>query len=389
MHNLADIIVVGQGVVGLSAAIAMRDLGFSVINLDANHEFTQNKSTISRIYAINNASIELFKKINVWRHLTKTQISAYNRMHVWEAKYGAEIEFDSRICASDKLGVMLEEADLKQALFKEASTKEILFINNYQVENVIDDENKITVYNSQNEALSAKLLIIADGAKSSLRDKLGVKITTWPYNQNAIIANVSTTKSHNQTAYQVFTEDGPLAFLPQNDNLHCSIVWSVPPEKAKTLINDNEKIFTDKINNVFNNKLGEITLKSERYQFPLQMRHTQQYSGKHWVLMGDAAHTIHPLAGLGLNVGLADLSTWIFELKKNNLTLTADKALKSYQRQRKHALWQIIALMQTLHVLFTQKTPIIAKITSLGLNILNNLTPLKRLIIQQASGSKL
>lgn len=389
MPGLADIIVVGQGVIGLSAAVAMEKQGFSVAVIDANPAFTKTKPGISRIYAINNASIELFKNLNVWQHLTENQISPYNRMQVWEAKNGSEIEFDSRTCASDKLGVMLEESDLKQALFTEAETKKISFINNFHVENVVNDADSITIYNSNNESYSAKFLIIADGAKSPLRDKLGVKITTWSYNQNAIIANVRTSKPHQQTAYQVFTEDGPLAFLPQNDSYDCSIVWSVPPEKARLLIEDSETVFSDKVNAIFANKLGAITLKSPRHQFPLQMRHTQQYYGSRWILMGDAAHTIHPLAGLGLNIGLADLKTWISELENNNNALLSSKILKSYQRQRKHALWQIIAFMQAFHVLFTQKASIITKITSLGLNIINNLTPLKRLIIQQASGNEL
>ncbi len=389
MQNVADIIVVGQGVIGLSAAIAMEKLGLSVIIIDANSAFAESNPATSRVYAINNASIELFTKINVWQHLANTQIAPYNRMHVWEARNGAKIEFDSRICASDKLGVMLEESSLKQALLTEANAKQINFVNNYQVAKITENEQDITVYNSENEAFIGKLLIIADGARSSLRDKLGVKITTWSYKQNAIIANIRTTKPHNQTAYQVFTTDGPLAFLPQKDEFQNSIVWSVPPEKAKILMEDNEQDFTDKVNNVFTNKLGSITLESKRQQFPLHMRHTQQYVGKRWILMGDAAHTIHPLAGLGLNVGLADLSTWISELQKNKINIISTKTLKSYQRQRKHALWQVIALMQALHVLFTQNASSIAKITSLGLNIVNSLTPLKKIIIQQASGSKL
>lgn len=386
MSNVVDVIVVGQGVVGLSAAIAMRSLGFSVINLDASQESVATQSEISRVYAINSASIQLFKKLNVWQHLANTKISVYNRMRVWESKNGSKLEFDAQICATDKLGVMLEESDLKDALIKEAKTKQIQFINNYQVENIIDENVSIKINNSKNETLTAKLLIIADGAKSSLRDKLGINVTTWPYNQNAIIANIMTSKPHQKTAYQVFTQDGPLAFLPQYDDFHCSIVWSLPPEKAAILMEDSDEIFAEKVNATFGNKLGEITIKSKRHQFPLHMRHTQQYSGRRWILMGDSAHTIHPLAGLGLNVGLADLDTWTSILQQNNSELVSSKVLKSYQRQRKHALWQIIALMQALHVLFTQKTAIISRITSFGFNIVNHITPLKRLIIQQASG---
>lgn len=386
MRKITDVIVVGQGVVGLSAAIAMRDLGHDVAVIDAGPAVNNKAPSISRVYAINPASINLFKKINVWQHINSTDISSYNRMHVWEAKSGAQIDFDSRVNASPELGVMLEEATLKQALLKQAEALQIELINEFKVTEVTEGNNEIIIYNETQEAWHGQLLIIADGARSSLRDKLGVKITTWPYNQSALIANVQTSKPHQKTAYQVFTKDGPLAFLPQANQYHSSIVWSLPPEKAKEYLTQNEEQFTKNLAETFAHKLGDVSLLSPRFQFPLHMRHTQQYSGKRWLLMGDAAHTIHPLAGLGLNVGLADLSAWINEVKNHNGAIVSSRVLSSYQRKRKHALWQVIALMQGLHVLFTNKINPITKLASFGLSIVNNLTPVKKLIIQHASG---
>lgn len=386
MRNITEVIVVGQGVVGLSAAIAMRGLDYEVTVIDAGPAVNKKAPNISRIYAINPASINLFKKINVWQHINNAEISSYNRMHVWEAKTGAKIEFDSRINASRELGVMLEEATIKQALLKQAATLQIQLINEFKVTEVTEGANEIIIYNDSQDTWHGQLLIIADGARSSLRDKLGVKITTWPYNQNALIANVQTSKPHQKTAYQVFTPDGPLAFLPQANQYQSSIVWSLPPDKAQAYLTQDEKQFTANLAKTFAHKLGKIKLLSQRLQFPLHMRHTQQYSGKRWLLMGDAAHTIHPLAGLGLNIGLADLSTWLNEINQHNGAINSKKVLNSYQRKRKHALWQVIALMQGLHVLFTNKVTPITKLASFGLNLVNNLTPVKKLIIQHASG---
>ena len=307
-------------------------------------------------------------------------------MHVWEAKTGAKIDFDSRVNASSQLGVMLEEATIKQALLKQAESLQIQLINEFKVTSVTESHNEVIIYNEERDAWHGQLLIIADGARSSLRDKLGVKIATWPYNQNALIANVQTSKPHQKTAYQVFTKDGPLAFLPQANQYNSSIVWSLPPEKAEAYLAQNEEQFTENLAKTFAYKLGDVKLLSPRFQFPLHMRHTKQYSGKRWILMGDAAHTIHPLAGLGLNVGLADLSTWLNEVNQNNGSLVSSRVLNSYQRKRKHALWQVIALMQGLHVLFTNKATPINKLASLGLNIVNSLTPIKKLIIQHAAG---
>lgn len=386
MKDIIDVIVIGQGVVGLSAGIAMQNLGFTVTVVDANPIANSPKTAISRVYAINLASMQLLQNIHVWRHIAKNDISSYDKMYVWEAQGGATLEFDARINASSELGVIIAETTLKEALYKQAKAQNLQLINSFTATEVCEEEDYIKIANTEQTCLTAKLLIIADGARSNLRDKLGVKITTWSYNQTALITNVQTSKPHNKTAYQVFTKDGPLAFLPQADPMHCSIVWSLPPDKAQHLAITPETEFNKNLANTFANKLGEVSLLAPRYQFPLHMRHTKQYNGRRWILIGDAAHTIHPLAGLGLNVGLADLTTWLNIVKEHNNAITSSKVLSTYQRKRKHALWQIIALMQALHLIFTNKIAPLACLTSIGLNLVNNLTPIKKLIIQHASG---
>lgn len=383
----ADIVVIGKGIVGLSAAIAMRVRGHQVTLLDSDPE-ELIKPAISRVYAINQASCDLFKNLNVWDHIDKNSLAPYNHMHIWDCTNNQAIDFDSRIIGSNKLGYMLPESAIKQALLIQAKIVGVNLIYDYTVTRVVENSDNICVSDVNNRVWQAKLLIIADGAKSSLRDMLGVKVTSWPYYQQAIVANVVTQKSHKKTAYQVFQPQGPLAFLPMADLKQSSIVWSTTKEHATKLMQITEDEFGIELSNIFGDKLGKVELLSKRFEFPLHMRHVKNYSGSRWILMGDAAHTIHPLAGLGLNVGLADLNTWINVLQQNDYGFSAKRNLNCYQRKRKYALWMVIALMEGLHVLFTNNFLPIMTLRGLGLKFVNQISPLKRLIIEHASGTK-
>jgi len=232
----------------------------------------------------------------------------------------------------------------------------------------------------------AKLLIAADGARSVTRELLGVEVTTWPYHQHALVATVRTEKEHQYTAWQVFNADGPLAFLPMTDPHQCSIVWSTTAAHAQSLRDLPDDEFNQELTQAFAGTLGECHLQSARYQFPLHMRHAQQYTGKHWILMGDAAHSIHPLAGLGLNVGLADVSAWLAILDGGRSATWSAKRLGDYQRQRKHAVWQTIMLMEGLKMLFTNPLPPVVAMRGIGLSICNSMPILKRIFIEQAAG---
>ena len=148
----------------------------------------------------------------------------------------------------------------------------------------------------------------------------------------------------------------------------------------------SDESFSEALTDAFTAKLGACEVLGKRHQFPLTMRHTKQYSSSNWLLMGDAAHTIHPLAGLGLNVGLADLSSWLTHLDTNPQHAWSNKTLGAYQRERKHAVWQTIALMGGLKTLFANPLPPLTVLRGLGLRACNHLSPLKRLFIEHAAG---
>ena len=385
MHSF-EVLVTGGGVVGLTAALAMAQAGFQVALIDAG-TLEPNKSLSDvRVYAINKASQALFEELGIWIHLDKTRLSPYTKMYVWDGINGAAIDFDSRTIAAPHLGYIIEEALLKNALLAQIKLNPLISLFPHSaIADVQHLESSIQVENEE-QKWQGQLLIIAEGANSPTRQKLGVKLTTWSYQQQAIVATVQTEHEHQQTAYQVFHPNGPLALLPLVDRNQCSIVWSIDTKNANHLMQLNEKDFSDALTQAFTPKLGLIKLITPRYQYPLTMRHAQNYVGKRWLLLGDAAHTIHPLAGLGLNIGLADVALWYRKLKENKKALNSVKALNAYQRERKTAVWKTILIMEGLRHLFSFSLQPISTLRHFGLNTCNKLSLLKRLFIRQASG---
>lgn len=383
--DTTDFIVIGGGVVGLSAAIAMRQRGYRVTVLDKNVLISQLDDPASRVYAVNQASQILFEKLGVWPLIDDTRIAVYERMHIWDKLGKTSIDFDARTMACDRLGVMLEESAIKSALLKQAQILDIELVSNWETQ-AIENQDQAIVVSSTERAYHAQWLIVADGAHSATRDFLGVTMVSWPYKQKAIVAKVRTEQSHHKTAFQIFHTTGPLAFLPLVRPDESSIVWSITTPQADDLMALSDDIFEERLAMAFEHKLGQVTLLSKRRTFPLHMQHVKRYTGERWVLMGDAAHTIHPLAGLGLNIGLADLAIWLQYFPVHTHRFPTERMLSVYQRQRKHAVWQMILFLQAMHVLFRQSDLPILALRGIGLTLCNRLPFVKRLIMTYATG---
>ncbi|MGC1182546.1 FAD-dependent monooxygenase [Legionella sp.] len=387
MNLKFNVLVIGGGSVGLTAALAMTHRGYNVAVIDAGTLDVNNSYPDSRVYAINKASQIFLQQLDVWQHLDLQRVSPYTQMHVWDASNGMHIDFDSRYVAAPHLGVIIEESALKQALLRQiAKQPKISLFPECNVDEVHSVADGVCVSNQQ-QVWEGKLLMVADGANSSVRQKLNVELTHWSYKQHALVTTVAVEKTHNHTAYQVFNPDGPLAFLPLVDDHQCSIVWSIDPIRVSQLMEFSEEKFNEAITKAFAKKLGQVSIIGARHQFPLQMRHVKQYVGARWLLLGDTAHTIHPLAGLGLNVGLADVCSWVKCLDATKGSLISKKALAAYQRERKYAVWQIIALMEGFKRLFSNSFAPVVTLRGLGLGFCNECIPLKRLFIQHACGT--
>jgi 2-octaprenylphenol hydroxylase len=385
MNPCFDVVVVGAGIVGLSAAIAMQQQGFAVALMDAGDLAMPQADVEPRVYAINQASEQLWQRLGVWSSFDAGRISPYQHMHVWDERSGASIDFDARMVAKAKLGSILDESVIKRGLLQVLQGLSVACFPRTKISFLKEEPLGILLGTAQ-ERYFAKLVIIADGAESPCRDLLGVPMVRWSYHQHAVVTRVETTKPHQETAYQVFRPKGPLAFLPLKEPNQCSIVWSTSKAEAQELLNLQNEQFEAKIATALGSRLGDCRLLAPRLSFPLSMRHAKQYSGAHWLLMGDAAHTIHPLAGLGLNLGLADLASWLRDLKTNRQpAVWSSKQLAAYQRERKAALWQMIAFMDGLKALFANPLAPIVALRRFGLVALDKQPALKRWLIEQAN----
>jgi 2-polyprenylphenol 6-hydroxylase len=385
MSMTFDVIVIGGGVVGLAAAVGMKHRGYSVAVLDKNTMQVNLDKKDPRVYAVNQASQHLLEQLDIWNAIAHNRVSPYRNMHVWDANNGASIDFDARMVSANKLGHIVEESVIKSTLLNKAEEMGIDFFPGQALTGIetVDDHIKAK---TDKGLIDARLMIVADGGTSKTRDMLGVSLTSWPYHHHALVTTVEVEKPHLLTAYQVFNEDGPLAFLPLVDANQCSIVWSTRPKKAEWLCSLPEDAFNEALTHAFAAKLGACRVIEQRFQFPLIMRHVNQYCGNRWIVMGDAAHTIHPLAGLGLNVGLEDVAAWlnILDISKVKNRIISSRQLNTYQRNRKTSVWKIIALMQGIKGFFSTPVPPLAYIRGLGIKTCNRLPMLKRFFIGHA-----
>ena len=381
-----DILVVGGGVAGLASALAMRLRGFSVAVLDAGELTVSTMKKNARVYAINTASQALFKRLGVWQLLPEHALSPYQGMQISDASNQASIAFEARDLACAELGFIIEESALRAALLMRAEALGVVLAAHARVSSCIEQACGMRVITEGERLWDAKLCMVADGARSKMRALLNIPVTSWSYHHDALVVTVRTEKPHQHIAYQVFLADGPLAFLPLKDPNQCSIVWSHPPERIKALMALDDHAFEVELEKAFSATLGRVQVLGSRISFPLRMRHVEQYSGESWMLLGDAAHTIHPLAGLGLNVGLADLNAWLNLLDQQKNKLWSARVLAAYQRERKHAVWCVILLMQGIKALFGFSFTPVNLMRGFGIRTLNQIRPLKRMLMTYAAG---
>ena len=388
-----DIIIVGAGMVGASLACGLAEeaenLSIAVIDAKAP-DFDWDKDGYDmRVSAITRASQTLFKNIGVWEKIVEQRISPYRDMFVWDAGGKGEIHFDSADMGEADLGHIVENRVIVKALhqrMEELSSITLLCPEQIKSINFNDDKTELTI--KSKTKLSANLVVAADGTRSWVRQQADIAVKGWDFDQAALVTTVKTELYHKDTAWQRFLNTGPLAFLPLTDG-YSSIVWSTSPDEAKRLTEISESEFALELAQAFENKLGKIESVAGRAVFPLRLFETLNYVKPRLALVGDAAHTIHPLAGQGVNLGLADVAsliTTIVEAINDKKDIGDLKVLRRYERWRRADNRSMLVAMDGLKRLFGSELSAVKSLRSLGLNVTNRITPLKNLIMQQAMG---
>ncbi|MBE5253598.1 FAD-dependent 2-octaprenylphenol hydroxylase [Mixta mediterraneensis] len=387
-----DVVIAGGGMVGLAVACGLQGSGLRVAVLEkaAEPQFDANASPSIRVSAINAASERLLQKLDVWLTILSLRASAYHGMEVWDQDSFGSISFDDEQQGLSHLGHIIENPVIHSALWQRAAVcSDVTLMAPSQLQQVAFGDNEAFITLQDGSMLSARLLIAADGANSWLRNKADIPVTFWDYDHHALVANIRTDLPHDAVARQVFHGDGILAFLPMQDPHLCSIVWSLSPQESSRLETMPAALFNQQLAVAFDMRLGQCHLESERKSFPLTARYARNFAAHRLALVGDAAHTIHPLAGQGVNLGFMDAAELISEIRRlqqDGKDIGQHLYLRRYERSRKHSAALMLAGMQSFREIFAGHHPAKKLLRDVGLKLADTLPGVKPVMLKQAMG---
>jgi 2-octaprenylphenol hydroxylase len=399
-----DIVIIGAGIVGTTmAALLLARKQSSAGRVAIVAERLQAAAVIAgdgaargppdwdlRVFALSRASQRLLQVCGIWQTLPRERVFAYERMCVWDAggmpQGPGSLTFDCAEIGEPNLGFIVDGRALQERCLEAARAAGAVLIE-AAVEAVALGEADARVRLRDGRDLSGKLLIAADGAASKTRDMLGFDCAGHAYHQDALVAHVRTAKPHQRTAWQRFLPTGPLAFLPLPDG-RSSIVWSVLRAEANRLRALDAAAFAAALREASGGVLGEVELTTPVAGFPLDLKYAIDYAKPRAVLLGDAAHAVHPLAGQGLNLGFLDcacLAEVLCAADDSNL-LGDYRLLRRYERWRKSENLLAATAFDGLERLFSLSNPGMARLRRSGLDAIGKLPQVRRRLARRALG---
>lgn len=386
-----DIAIAGGGCVGGTLACALAQAGLRVALIEAREpqRVWPAGSVDIRVFAITRASERIFRAIGCWGAIERAGISPFRDMRVWDAGGAGAIHFDSAELGEPTLGYIVEQRVIQAALnARMEGLPTLTRLCPAAVGDFAVDTAGMRICLDDGRVLRARLLVGADGADSRVRGLAGIAIGVRDYRQAALVAVVGTEQAHQETAWQRFLPDGPLAFLPLRDG-RSSIVWSTSPQQADALCALDEAEFLERLGEAFAHRLGRITAVGERARFPLRRLHARHYVLDRLALVGDAAHVIHPLAGQGVNLGLLDAAT-LAEVVLETRAAGRDPGLlanlRPYERRRRGDNRTMQLAMDGFKDLFGAVAPPLRLLRNIGLGLVDRAGPLKQTLARHAMG---
>ncbi len=402
MNQHYDLVIHGAGIPGLALALSLtrgeQARKPSILLIDRQplqaqptvHDSPESENDFDqRVFALTYASKALLDSIDVWPGDQAARVYPHQNMHVWDAGGSGEIHFDAAEIGTPSLGYIVEGRVIHDWLVKAAlDESNIDIVHDDSLDTADDQDSHLELHFSSGAQLNTQLLVGADGARSKVRELAGIEDIGWSYGQQAVVCTVETEKDHDATAWQRFLPEGPLAFLPMK-RPWSSIVWSTSEEKAQWLCDASEEEFSEVLAADFQMTLGQIKSVGPRARFPLALRHAREYTASRIALVADAAHTVHPLAGQGLNLGLQDVQALAAQLQN---ALVADKdpgqrrVLRAYERSRKGDNWLMQGSFDVLKRMFSNEQDFLTQLRNTGLSTINRIPPLKNALVQKAMG---
>jgi len=388
-----DILIIGGGMVGASLGVALAPMPLRVGLIEAV-EFgsATQPSYDDRTVALSYGSKRIFESLGVWSRLEARGATAIRRIHISDRGRFGFARLDASEAAVEALGYVVENRALGQALKPAlAETANLTFLCPASVEDVAFIESAASVTfrrGGKLETLSTRLVVAADGGFSPVRNKAGIEAHRTDYHQIALVTNVTPEQPHRNVAYERFTSSGPLAFLPMSEN-RCAVVWSLSPEKVEALQVLDDTQFVAALQEQFGTRLGRLLKVGKRSTYPLALTKVSEHIRPRLVLIGNAAHTVHPVAGQGFNLGLRDvavLAQVLSEAQRAGRDVGELAVLEGYANWRKRDNMAISAFTDGLVHTFSNDLTPVSFLRNLGLVAVDLFPPAKRMLLRLSMG---
>lgn len=398
-----DLVIAGGGVVGATLACLLDGLDLRVALVERRvpdeGELAFRGGELrfdARVSALNEASRRVLDDVGVWDGVRAVRCCDYREMRVWDAEGTGSIHFSAAALGVESLGTIVENSVVLAGLYERLRGQENLTVVSPFTSAALEcDGSGTNLVGDCGRRLQASLLVGADGGNSAVRRLAGMSNRERDYEQEAVVTTVMTERPHEFTAWQRFLETGPLAFLPlaaadDSGFRHSSIVWSTRPDEAEEMVQMPDEQFRTRLAAAIENRLGAVEWSDRRFSFPLRERHADDYVKDNVVLAGDAAHTIHPLAGQGVNLGIRDVAVLAEELRAGlaaGRRLNDPMVLRRYERRRKGDNLGMMWTMEGLHRLFGAQPLPLRWLRNTGLNLVDRASPLKNFLARRAIGA--
>ena len=389
MTDKYDVLIVGGGMVGAALACGLggSELTVGVVESVKPQEFTPTQEHDLRVSALSIASQTIMDTVGAWGGVESKRLCPFRRMRVWETQ--GDAEFCSDDIQKPVLGYIVENRIIQMALLERLSDFTNVALICPAKTRKIDYTGEIsTVELDDGRILSGRLLVAADGAQSRVRQAAGIGVVSWDYRQNAMVISVETESPQQDITWQRFVPSGPQAFLPLTGP-HASLVWYHNPDEMRRLKGLSEPAFLDELLKQFPSCLGAIKAILGRASFPLKRQHAQDYVKPGIALIGDAAHTINPLAGQGVNIGFLDaaaLAQVVVAAHKKGLDFGSLNVLNEYEKMRRLDNLLMMTVMELFYRVFSNSYKPLKIIRNLGLGAAQRLMPLKNKVMLHAMG---
>jgi 2-octaprenyl-3-methyl-6-methoxy-1,4-benzoquinol hydroxylase/2-octaprenylphenol hydroxylase len=386
-----DAIIVGAGMVGACAALVLDRAGLKVALIEYQPASAPGptEAVDIRVVAIAPHAQRLLQDLGAWAGIEGVRASPYRRMQVVDALGGAALQFDSADYGWAQLGHIVENRLVAGALWQTLKQRSgVRLISADRMRRFDVDARGVRVHLESGGALDARWLIGADGMQSKVRSDALIGVDGAPYGQSGLVAHIDLELPHQETAWQRFLPSGPLAFLPLADG-RASIVWTLPTERAQQLVAAPADDFEAQLQRASAGRFGRLHLASERAAFPLRLQIAQRFCADRIMLIGDAAHGVHPLAGQGVNLGFEDvaaLQALVLHARERGRPMFADSDVQRWARERRSAATLAARGFDGLNRLYAIHDGPLLPLRALGLNLVDRLTPLKRKFAERAAG---